>query len=248
MKKLLTILFAVILVVGTATLVTAGVANTPHDVQIIRGTTGLEPCAMCHTPHSGTGDYPLWNRQQDAQSYTLYDSPTFDMQAAADLQAPSTLCMVCHNGATSQLVNYPGPRSTENTNYNMVGGELVFPWTDLTTDMRNDHPVSFTYDPALDDVVDNNGFPAATTDGTTGRKYIEGTGAKYPLYGPNMDQMECSTCHSVHHTVSGYGESMDADCLSGARSGPACSVGTQVYFLRRSNAGSQMCIDCHKNR
>lgn len=243
MKKVLTILFAVMSVVGIATVVTAGVSGTPHDVQIIRGVTGLEPCAMCHTPHSGTGDYPLWNRLGEAQTYTLYDSPTFDMQAATNLQAPSTLCMVCHNGAISQLVNYPGPRSTQNTDYDMVGGELVSPWTDLTTDMRDDHPVSFTYNPALD--FDDNGFPAAITDGASGRKYVSGTNnAKYPLYGASLDQFECSTCHSVHHTVSGYGESMDPNCTQG----PACSNGTQVYFLRKSNASSAMCIDCHTKR
>jgi len=117
MKKAFLLAVALTLIVGLAGFLYAresgapGIAGTPHDVTVMTGEAGLEPCAMCHSPHSGTGDYPLWNRDQAAQTYTLYDSPSYDMNEDKQPQAPSSLCLVCHNGVFSSLVNYPGPGS-----------------------------------------------------------------------------------------------------------------------------------------
>ena len=244
MKRIFLVLLMLTFLLSAGTAVWAVVEGTPHDVNVMLQTTGLEICAMCHTPHSGTGEYPLWNRTQAAQNYTMYASDTFDMIDTTHTapQGVSALCMVCHNGVASQLVNYPGPKSTPNTDYDFTDGDakLTAPWTNLGTDMTDDHPISFTYNTALDDVTDANGFPAAITvsTGTKTRMMIPGTGANYPLYGTNQDQMECATCHSVHHTATYDGPLMD----SGE------SAGTQVFFLRNDNAGSQMCTDCHTNR
>ena len=115
MRKVFTLIIALIFTLGSATLWAResgqpGILGTPHDVEVITGESGLEPCAMCHTPHSGTGQYPLWNRDQGPQTYTTYDSPSFDMNDFnTGPQEPSSLCLVCHNGVFSSLVNYPGP-------------------------------------------------------------------------------------------------------------------------------------------
>lgn len=248
MKKILLVLLAITLMLGVATILNAGVSNpgiqdTPHDVRIMNGDTSLEPCAMCHTPHSGTGDYPLWNRDQAGQTYTMYNSPSFDMKPGQAPQptSPSSLCLVCHNGVFSSLVNYPGPGSHSNDAYDFEMNPTF--WAMLGTDLTNDHPISFTYNPALD--IDNDGFPPiGNCQGGTSRKCIPATGQGsngvigYPLYGSGLNQFECATCHTVHDTVSYSGKS-----LVGGK-----SVGNQVFFLRDSNAGSQLCADCHKNR
>lgn len=222
MKKIVLLLLALALIAGAATVVLAKVAGTPHDL-------APEPCAMCHTPHSGTGDYPLWNRYQASQVYTMYESPTFDMVTgrADQPQAPSSLCLVCHNGVFSELVNYPGPCSNPDAAYDII----VQGCADLDLDLTDDHPLSFTYDPTLD--VDGNDFPTAIIKGSKGRKFIPGpyTSTDYPLYGENYDQFECSTCHSVHNTVAYPGQG-----------------DYQVYFLRADNSGSLMCQDCHVAR
>ena len=250
MRKILVPLLAVVLILGLATFLYArengqpGIQDTPHDVQVITGETGLEPCAMCHTPHSGTGQYPLWNRDQGPQTYTMYDSPSYDMNDFnTGPQEPSSLCLVCHNGVFSSLVNYPGPGSHSNENYDYQMNPTF--WAMLDTDLSNDHPISFTYDPTKDNSQDNNGFPDAEpcTDAPW-RQWIVGTnGATYPLYGPGTTaapttQFECATCHAVHDTVAYPGKQM----VGGK------SVGTQVFFLRRDNSGSAMCADCHVNR
>jgi hypothetical protein len=254
MKKSLLILLALSLILGLATLLwareggTPGIYGTPHDVQVITGEAGLEPCAMCHSPHSGTGQYPLWNRDQGPQSYTMYSSPTYDMGAvsASSPQEPSSLCLVCHNGIFSSLVNYPGPGSHTNENYDYEMNPTF--WAMLDTDLRNEHPISFTYDPSLDANQDNNNFPPAEqcSAETPWRYWIPGQEGRltYPLYrksslsSGNTTEFECSTCHSVHDTVLYPGKQM----VGGK------SVGTQVFFLRASNAGSLMCADCHRNR
>lgn len=238
MRRVLILIAVLALTIGIASVSMARVEDTPHDVAVVSGILTLEPCAMCHTPHSGSGEYPLWNRTGEAVAYSLYDSPTFDMTiTTGDLQAPSTNCMVCHNGTLSQLVNYPGPRSTYNANYDVDGADLSSPWTLLDVGMTDDHPVSFTYDPSLDTANDNNGFPGTMSpDGF--RQFVDAVTTDFPLYGADGFQFECSTCHSVHHTAV-----YDGDVMAGG-----ISVGTQVFFLRADNSGSAMCMDCHTNR
>jgi hypothetical protein len=251
MKKALLLLVALTLVLGVSTVLRAGVTgpgvyDTPHDVRVITGEEGLEPCAMCHSPHSGTGDYPLWNRDQGPQTYTPYASPSFDMYSGNQPQSPSSLCLVCHNGVFSSLVNYPGPGSHSGEEYDYEMNPTF--WAMLGLDLTNEHPISFTYDPNMDNTQDNNGFPPANEcdTGTRSRWWIPSASKPktlaYPLYGGTPAapgrEFECSTCHSVHDTVPYAGKQ-----LVGGK-----SVGTQVFFLRASNAESAMCADCHVNR
>jgi len=222
MKKLLFLVLILSLLAGVAT-VWATVIGTPHDL-------APEPCAMCHTPHSGTGQYPLWNRNQAPQTYTLYSSPSFDMGPAVQPRSPSSLCLVCHNGIASELVNYPGPCSNPDSAYDLT----VAGCADLGLDLRNEHPISFNFVQTAD--LDNNSFPLASTVNTaTGRLAITGgiSDTSYYLYGEGTQHnwFECATCHSVH----------DLGVYSGKGS-------EQVYFLRADNTGSQMCLDCHQLR
>jgi hypothetical protein len=228
MKKFLLPILATILVVGMATIVWATVIGSPHDL-------APEPCAMCHTPHSGTGDYPLWNRSQAVQTYTLYDSVSFDMGPAFQPRSPSALCLVCHNGVFSELVNYPGPCSPPDSAYDLV----VAGCANLGLNLTNEHPISFNYDASLD--MDVNQFPTATNVSTVDRPRYAITGAYsgtyYYLYAASSDSatterwFECATCHSVHDLASYPGKG-----------------DYQVYFLRNDNTGSSMCLDCHAAR
>jgi hypothetical protein len=229
MKKVFLLLLVLSLMAGVAT-VWATVIGTPHDL-------APEPCAMCHTPHSGTGDYPLWNRLQTPQTYTTYQSISFDMGPATQPRAPSSLCLVCHNGVASELVNYPGPCSNPDPAYDIE----VAGCADLGLDLSNEHPISFNYSGGTTTDLDNNGFPVATErrsanpPSVPARYAIVGslTGTDYWLYGNTTDQnwFECATCHSVHDLVEYDGKGS-----------------YQVYFLRADNSGSQMCLDCHANR
>ena len=178
-----------------------------------------------------------------SQTYTMYNSPSFDMNDFnTGPQEPSSLCLVCHNGVFSSLVNYPGPGSHTNENYDYQMNPTF--WAMLDTDLTNEHPISFTYNPARTTVrittVSRQLFRVRQLRGGTGSG---SNSAHYPLYGPGTTtspttQFECATCHAVHDTVAYPGKQM----VGGK------SVGTQVFFLRRDKAGSAMCADCHINR
>ena len=229
MKKFLLPVLVVGLIIGVATVVWATVIGTPHDL-------APETCAMCHSPHNGTGQYPLWNRTQAAQTYTVYDSPGFDMGPATQPREPSSLCLVCHNGIASELVNYPGPCSNPDSMYDITvaGGSCGY----LGTDLTNEHPISFNYNANADQ--DGNDFPTATRvsdhhPSIHDRKMIRGniSDTRYMLYGNSTEHnwFECATCHSVHDLAEYPGKGS-----------------YQVYFLRSDNSGSQMCLDCHTKR
>lgn len=228
MKKLIVPIIALILMVGVATVVWSSVIGTPHDL-------APEPCAMCHSPHNGQGSYPLWNRTQPAQTWLTYNSISFDMNPTDNPpRAPSSLCLVCHNGVASELVNYPGPCSNPDAAYDIT----VAGCANLGTDLTNDHPISFNYNDSLD--LDGNNFPVAANVGLgpNPRYAITGgySGTNYFLYeDPASTSLgygfECSTCHSVHDLASYPGKG-----------------NYQVYFLRCDNSGSRMCLDCHTAR
>jgi len=211
----------VLMLIFGVSYVLATVSGSPHDLR--NGSSG-DICAFCHTPHSGTGDYPLWNRSQASVTYSLYNSNTFDMGPTTQPRFPSSLCLTCHNGQTSSLVNYPGPGSTAKAPYTTPISSFLDSWTNLGTDLTNDHPVSFNYNQSAD--LDNNGFP-----GTVNTRFIDGSITDYPLYGSSNNGFECATCHSVHDTASYPDKGTN-----------------QVYFLRTTNYGSAMCLDCHTNR
>jgi len=58
-------------------------------------------------------------------------------------KSPSSLCLVCHSGVYSTLVNYPGPGSIDNPSHDYEMNPGL--WAMLGTDLTDDHPVSFTY-------------------------------------------------------------------------------------------------------
>lgn len=65
MKKALFIALALIFVLGMTMTAMAGVSGTKHDPRVVPGGGPTHVCESCHTPHSGLGSYPLWNRNRD---------------------------------------------------------------------------------------------------------------------------------------------------------------------------------------
>jgi predicted CXXCH cytochrome family protein len=83
------------------------------------------------------------------------------------------------------------------------------------TDLSNDHPISFVYNSAL--VTADGGLKAVTSTSGLGGT-IEGD----MLFGATSGSktVECSSCHDVHNA--GF-----------------------ANLLRKSNAGSALCLTCH---
>ena len=74
----------------------ADIARTKHNLSVsgpgqTRATGETEVCVFCHTPHgaSASPGAPLWNRQMQGQSYTVYESASLDAQTIAGALKPN---------------------------------------------------------------------------------------------------------------------------------------------------------------
>jgi predicted CXXCH cytochrome family protein len=220
----------------------ATIAFGPHDFSAgsaIRNTDASingQTCVFCHTPHEGTLAAPLWNRSASTATYQVYASSTMDAAAptsAAIQSSVSGACMSCHDGsiAIDVLANLSGvahaasvaftrqatAKATYGANGTGTNNILTAGAPFLGTDLRNDHPITIVYETAR----------AATptefvTQAITGTKITVGATQPLPLYGSSTATatVECASCHNPHNN----------------------SLGN---FLRKSNAGSAMCLTCH---
>jgi predicted CXXCH cytochrome family protein len=132
-------------------------------------------CIFCHAPHGKQAPIaPLWNHTLPTQAYSLYTSSTMKASAVAP-SAVSKQCLSCHDGTVALgqtiangLITTTGTMSTAKN---------------LGTDLRDDHPITFS--------LVNNGelspnlflSPPTTADPTV--KLRNGT-------------IECVTCHDAH--------------------------------------------------
>jgi hypothetical protein len=242
-KTISIFIIAILIIFGLKVFTEASIEGSPHDLS-------TKQCVMCHTPNSGEGQTPLWNNSQKSETYALFSSPisennkvnetnrtvaytiynsqTHDMHEGKQPQSQSSFCLACHNGIFSNIVKNRGGSITSD----MQGSWVISGFADVGNDLRDDHPVSFTYDPSRD--VDDNGFPEAITvpENPNGKVIIgRYTGTKYPLFGLTQDQFECSTCHVAHY-------SNDYN-INGS---------SQALLLRVDSSRSSMCRDCHTKR
>ncbi|HEY6196402.1 MAG TPA: cytochrome c3 family protein [Candidatus Eisenbacteria bacterium] len=141
-----------------------------------------EVCVYCHTPHGGQTSAPLWDRNFSVASYQMYDaahSSTINMTVDPQPTGVSLACLSCHDGTVGLdvIVNTPN---------NYTGGPAVgtrMPTNiiaNLSTDLRNDHPISITYDPTADPL-----FHSAAS--------VQAAGLQ--LYG---GKVQCGSCHNPH--------------------------------------------------
>jgi predicted CXXCH cytochrome family protein len=218
MKKLLILIAAILLTFSAA--YADNVSNTDHNLADSANpystSTTDEICVFCHTPHGGTTDAPLWNRNYTPGSFTMYTSPTMDMNVGVTgPESVSAACLSCHDGTTAfdSLINEPGNGNDAIATWTWAGGNnkmdgTISPVAYLGTDLSDDHPISIAYDTTLDpdfNAIVNN--------------YV----GSLPLYpgSQSANQVECGSCHNPHEDIL-----------------PA--------FLRISNAGSAICVSCHQ--
>lgn len=161
----------------------AQITSSAHDFSGETWNTTGEICIVCHTPHQAditVDDAPIWNHAVTGQTFQVYTSSTFD-GTSGQPDGSSKLCLSCHDGITA-VNNFGGSGATD---------QLITGDANLTTDLRDDHPVSFTYDAAL-----------ASTDGElkdpSENSGMGGTIASDMLIG---GKMQCASCHDVHNSA-----------------------------------------------
>jgi len=148
----------------------------------IKAQTESRICVFCHTPHNATPSTPLWNKDLKPWSYTFYTSPTLKSPVPTQPTGPTKLCLSCHDGMTAvgAVLNPQGNIAMMNGVTTIPAGSL----SNLTTNLSNHHPVSFSYSTAL---PNDELAPAPPPN----------------LQFGGVDELHCMTCHDPHDDTNG---------------------------------------------
>lgn len=162
----------------------AGIATTKHNLSVsgpsaVRATGESQICVFCHTPHSARPGSPLWNRRDPGSTYVPYTSSTA-VAAPGQPTGASVLCLSCHDGTIAL-----GEVLSRATPIPMAGGVTTMPAGPgrLSTDLSDDHPISFVYSAALAASRGELANPATLT----GPVRLDAAG-----------QLQCTSCHEAH--------------------------------------------------
>lgn len=216
LKKIFIVLISLVLAASFAGVSFAGIQGSAHDFSGF-AFSGGQICLPCHTPHNGelVENAPLWNHDLSTATYQLYSSPS--MTATVNQPNGSAkLCLSCHDG-TVAVDSFGGEQG------NMFIDAFAAD-ANLTTDLGDDHPISFTYDADLA-TADPGLFDPTTKIVTIGSGQFTKTGSITNVLLEN-NVLQCSSCHSVHN-----------DFVAGTQISDA--------LLKVSIGGSELCLACH---
>lgn len=155
-----------------------GLVASKHDFSSL----GTSPCGVCHSVHYSLGGGGLMNPGfGDFPTITkIYSSSTkiYNATLASVNSSDAPLCLACHD------------QTTVNSNPNLAAAKQKFidradPRVYINTDLSNDHPIGFDFDPSLSPTK------------------IKAPSTAHVTFGPSRKQMWCSTCHNVHNNQFG---------------------------------------------
>lgn len=228
MRKIIVLAAAVVL--SYAGIALAGpMANTAHDMS--SGSTADvkssgagstdQLCIFCHTPHNGSpaAGRPLWNHALTTQALTW--TPTTTVRGTT---LPTDITSAALNGSRACMSCHDGTVAVGQVLYTFTAPTgTTFPMTStagVLTAGKLDADSTALFSPTTMETNHPVGVqePAAVTGYTT---FIAPTDAvDYDANG----YVQCGSCHNPH--------------LTGTVANPA-------PFLKKSNAGSAICISCH---
>ena len=167
--------------------VSQSIVNSVHNLSVsgtgdVKAVSESEVCIFCHTPHNSLPASPLWNKDDPGYTYTLYHSST--VQAVpGQPDGSSILCLSCHDGTTAL-----GNVLSRTTDISFTGGITVIPPgnTNMSTDLADDHPISFDYTSGL-----------AAADGQ-----LKDPASIVPPVSLENGRMQCISCHDPHRNLS----------------------------------------------
>ncbi len=187
--KLIMILCCRLSLVFLSSLAMANIADTKHNLSVsgsgnIRAETEQQICIFCHTPHSASPVAPLWNRPSTGNTYIPYSSSTA-LASPGQPTGASLLCLSCHDGTIAL-----GNVLSSATDIALVNNVTTMPAgaTRLSTDLSDDHPVSFDFTASL---ASQRG-ELVNPDTLLGPVKLDKNG-----------QMQCTSCHDPHNNQNG---------------------------------------------
>src|SRR5581483_3793089 len=201
-----------------------------RNINAVPGPAGTtEVCVFCHTPHGANQEgvkfrAPIWNRTLSSAQYQMYDqvwSKSFEARPnnPGHPTGYSRLCLSCHDGtiALGSVLNKPGSGGL-NGSIQMeypTGQAPAGPFGSMPVgegptgqatrvlgrDLRNDHPISMTFDTELlskDSEFVNPGppirRPLTQSTPTPLAPLRRATGNSNEVF----DSVQCTSCHNPH--------------------------------------------------
>ncbi|WP_018989493.1 cytochrome c3 family protein [Aromatoleum toluclasticum] len=239
------------------------ISNTKHNLSssgsgTVKATTESQICVFCHTPHAANtaAPAPLWNRTLSSATYTPYTSNSLDAQtifgALSQPGGSSKLCLSCHDGTMAiGTVGVLGGKSNVSVTMGGTDAGGTMPagpqgatsgfTRNLGIDLRNDHPISFTYNETLANADGELRHMDAQQRSPAGSGTVIGIrSAGYkpllplqPTGTAGAGQVQCTTCHDPHLDVPKFLRLNRLQTVNPA-GGP---------FLPASD---QICLGCHE--
>lgn len=218
MQKHTIFLISLFVFLSIAILSFAGISGSKHDLS----TGNLSPCIFCHTPHNSRTDAaPLWNLVNRNVTYQMYSSPTMSNPSPSVPSGMSLACLSCHDGAGTTGDNQHHIMTINKPEYmNSANCEKCHPGSrpDPQRPMYSDILLNAIKTDLRNDHPISVPYPTPSQDPDffTPPDYQKGW-PDVPFYD---GKIECGSCHDPHNP-------------------------TNTPFLRKSNAGSALCLTCH---
>lgn len=184
-KQFYKLFFVGLLILNILPVQAQSIITTRHNLSVsgpgtVKASSENEICIFCHTPHNSSPIPPLWNHANSGAVYTLYSSSTLNALPGQP-DGSSILCLACHDGtvALGNVLSRPL--------ISFSGGVTTMPTgtKNLTTDLSNDHPISFLYNAAL-----------ATADGQ-----LKTPANITPPVQLENSKVQCISCHDPHKDI-----------------------------------------------
>jgi predicted CXXCH cytochrome family protein len=217
-----------------------GVNSSPHNLSVsgpnpLYAFDEVRVCVFCHTPHnaSSTTLAPLWNRALPTENqYTMYQSPNFKAKVANASAMPtgaSRICLSCHDG-TLALNRYGGKVLGNQGAPIFLTGKA-----NLTTNLSDDHPISFPYTAEL--ALSANLVQPATLTG--------------PVKLDSSGYVQCTSCHNAHDNE--FGNFLVMNNGDATKPGYNAAVPSPLCITCHAPAGwstsvhnkGNGCLNCH---
>jgi predicted CXXCH cytochrome family protein len=193
-----------------------------------------------HIPARGVvqGKTPGWSHKLSDSVYTIYESSSLEAKVGQPT-GPSKMCLSCHDGTVALTHTTKGG----------VGGVYITPGqANLSTDLSDDHPISFVYSDTLS--AKDSQIRLAST-------------LPEELNLDRSGELQCTTCHTAHDNqygdflvMSNQRSQMCTSChdLSGwstssHENSTAATIGSQDKYLKDSKyhtVADNGCLCCHR--
>ncbi len=185
MKMHSLVTFFAVLVLLTPHSADAKVRGSKHDLSVggaAEGASGgmVQICFFCHTPHTVESVAPAWNRSQSATLYTPYWSPTLEATVGQPT-GTSKVCLSCHDGTIAKA----SVRNPIGGGGRRIGPFELSPRANLSSDLSDDHTISFVYNSDL-----------AIQD----RELVNPALLPREILLDENGEMQCMSCHDPHGT------------------------------------------------